>query len=688
MSLEKITVRPGINTMATQLANEGGWSLANLVRFRQGFAEKVGGWLKLFAQAVSDKTRALHAYEDLAANKNLVIGGDAGLQIYVTGPSFTTPILANTQLARRTDTALYTGAALGTISGTAGSPNVTVLDSGHGAKAGDQVALPVTISVGGLIILPQTVTVSSVTPNTWIFVNSSNLVTNANASGLFGTTPIFSITAAEVNTATCRVTLPAHGLAVSSTFQVQFAVVWQSFPGGVSVPAGNYIVASVIDANTFTITTPDLTQTALAFGAEAGFDLAQPAGTITGLWGLVYYLASNPISPDGNWFLDNLGGTVIIGLGNGGLYQFIPPVSSSGGPTSAQIIANAPLINAGMFVAMSQAQIVTFGSESVIGSGVQDPLMIRWCDAGNQTVWIAGATNQAGSFRLSKGSQIIGGTQAPQAGLIWTDTHLWSMSYIQPPLVYSIVIIGSGCGLIAAKAFATLGRTTYWMSQKGFWSFGDQGVQPIECPVWDTVFNNITLPQPQFSKIFAGANEAFNEVIWYYPSMNSSGGECDSYVKWKIELGPNGWDYGTLSRTAWLGVSIFGMPVAADPTLHIMQHETGFDNDTAAMTGAYIETGFFSIGNGDAMPYIKEMLPDIKWFGSGGALTFTLWSQDYSDDTIYMHGPWTVTRTTQIIEPEVRARQIALRVDWAPIAGFSARLGAIRARIAPAGRAP
>lgn len=674
--------------MATQLANQGGWSLSNLIRYRQGFAEKIGGWLKLFAQAVAGKVRALHAYEDLANNKNLVIGTDGGLQIYVTGASFPTPVLANVKLARRTDTALYAGANLGTISGTAGSPNVTILDNGHGAQVGDQVALPVTISVGGVIILPQTVTISAKTTNTWTFVNSSNLVTNANASGLFGTTPIFSITAAELNTQTCRVALSAHGLSVSSTFQVQFAVVWQSFPGGVSVPAGSYAVASVIDANTFTITTTGITQTALAFGAEAGFDPAQPAGTIDGLWGLVYYLAATPISPDGQWFLDNLGGSVVIGLGNGGIYLFTPPVSASGGPTSAQIIANAPLINAAMFVAMPQAQIVALGSESVIGSGVQDPLMIRWCDAGNPTVWTASATNQAGAFRLSKGSQIVGGIQAPQTGLIWTDVDLWSMSYIQPPLVYSIVIVGRGCGLISPKAMATLGRTTYWMSQKQFFSFGDNGVQPIECPIWDTIFNNLQAQPLQFSTIFAGANEAFQEVWWFYPSLASSNGECDSYVKWVPAQGANGWDYGSLARSAWLSTSVFGMPLSADFNLHILQHETGFNDDTNGMQGVFAETGFFDIGDGDVIPLIKGMIPDIKWFGNGGALNFTLWAQDHSGDALQMLGPYTVTRTTRTIPARVRKRQIALRVDWAPTAGYSARLGAIRARIASAGRRP
>jgi hypothetical protein len=178
------------------------------------------------------------------------------------------------------------------------------------------------------------------------------------------------------------------------------------------------------------------------------------------------------------------------------------------------------------------AQIVAFGSETVIGSGVQDPLMLRWSDAGNINTWTATATKQAGSFRLSKGSAIVGAIQAPQTTLVWTDVDCWAMTYIQPPLVYSINIVGSECGLIGPKARTILGRNTYWMSPKGFFVFGDSGLQQIECPIWDSIFTNIN-PQPLNSKVFAGTDTPFGEVLWFYPSISSGNGECDSYVKFK-----------------------------------------------------------------------------------------------------------------------------------------------------------
>jgi hypothetical protein len=684
MPIQKITLRPGVNTMSTQTANEGGWSLSNLIRFRQGFLEKIGGWTQLFSNVLAGTVRALFAYEDLASNKNLLIGGDGGLQAYVV-PSGAggSAQLINMRLASQVDSVLYAAPTVGTLSGTSGSNVITVTDPNSTAVATGQVAIPIPISIGGIIIQPQTVTVATAGVGTWTFNAATNLTSNANTSGNFGTVPVFSVTAAEQNTVNVRVVFPNHGLVNGNTFTVQFPVVWQAYTPTTSLPAGTYTVTK-IDNNTFTVATT-ITQTALGNGAEQGFDPAQSVGTIHGVLDLVYFRSGSLASPTGHWYLDNFGGQLIIGLGGGPMFNFVPPVSLTGTPAVAVQIANAPLINTGVLVAMPQAQIVAFGSETVIGSGVQDPLMIRWSDAGNINTWTASSTNQAGSFRLSKGSAIVGAIQAPQTTLIWTDVDCWAMTYIQPPLVYSINIVGSECGLIGPKARCILGRNTYWMSPKGFFVFGDSGLQQVECPIWDSIFTNIN-PQPLNSRVFAGTNTPFGEVIWFYPSIASGNGECDSYIKFKPQ--ESLWDYGTLSRSAWLGVNIFGMPLASDFTPQVQQHETTFDSNGTAMSGVFAETGYFDVSQGDYIPFIDQIIPDIKWFGSGGSLNITLWAVNYPFDTPVMYGPYTVTPSTQLMPVRVRKRQVAMRIDWAATAGFTARVGAFRARISPAGRRP
>ena len=46
MSLVKYIFNPGINKETTSLLDENGWFDGNLVRFRKGLPEKIGGWEK------------------------------------------------------------------------------------------------------------------------------------------------------------------------------------------------------------------------------------------------------------------------------------------------------------------------------------------------------------------------------------------------------------------------------------------------------------------------------------------------------------------------------------------------------------------------------------------------------------------------------------------------------------------
>src|SRR5262249_49162155 len=135
---------------------------------------------------------------------------------------------------------------------------------------------------------------------------------------------------------------------------------------------------------------------------------------------------------------------------------------------------------------------------------------------GTYNVWAAAVGNQAGSFRLSRGSQIVGGIQPPQSTLIFTNVDVWTMGYIGPPLIYGFTIMGTGCGLIAANAVGTLGRATFWMSEKGFWQYGDSGVQPLLCSVYDYVFED--LDTVNVRKCFAAVNSATNEIAFFFPS--------------------------------------------------------------------------------------------------------------------------------------------------------------------------
>ena len=87
----------------------------------------------------------------------------------------------------------------------------------------------------------------------------------------------------------------------------------------------------------------------------------------------------------------------------------------------------------------------------------------------------------------------------------------------------------------------SLNGVVYWMSQRQFFKLSGGGVAPIPCPVWDVVFQN--MDQTKLDNIRIAPNPMFNEISWFFTSINSSDHENDSYVKFNYVL--NAWDYGS-----------------------------------------------------------------------------------------------------------------------------------------------
>lgn len=342
--------------------------------------------------------------------------------------------------------------------------------------------------------------------------------------------------------------------------------------------------------------------------------------------------------------------------GYSAIYQWRP---TTGAPI-ATIIPNSPVVNEGMFVAMPQRQIIAWGSSF---TGDKDPLLVRWCDVERFTVWIARVENQAGSYRITKGSRIIGGIQGPQQALIWTDLAIWAMQYVGQPYVYQFNEVGTGCGLIGRKAAVSLNGVVYWMGQSQFFKLSASGVEPIQCPVWDVIFQD--LDTAFLSNITVSPNSRFGEVAWYYPTLGS-GGEVSRYVKYNIWL--NQWDYGTLGRTAWINESVLGAPIGADPNLYLYQHETS-PNADGALLAASFQTGYFAMSDADVKVFVDEVWPDMKWGYYGGAqnanVLLTFYVTDFPGTTPEVYGPFTLTQATQWFNPRFRGRLVSIKIETA-----------------------
>jgi hypothetical protein len=342
---------------------------------------------------------------------------------------------------------------------------------------------------------------------------------------------------------------------------------------------------------------------------------------------------------------------------------------------------------------MPEQQIMAWGSST---DGVIDPLLLRWCDVGDYTDWAASATNQAGSYRLPTGSKIMGGLQASQQALIWTDIDLWAVQYVGFPLVYGFNKIASGCGLIGRHAAATMGSATYWMSQKQFFaygagsaygsSFGFSGVTPLQCPVWDVIFQNID--PSGYGLVRCATNAQFNEVTWFYPSAQGAG-EVDSYVRVSNPgTQQQAWDYGLLARSAWIDQSVLGSPIGASPSGFIYQHEMTNDAAGTALVASFT-SGYWDIAEGESTYYVDLIIPDFKWGFYGAAQTASVQISflvvDYPGDTPKVYGPYTVTSTTEFVPVRFRGRQMAIEVSSSDLGSFW-RIGRIRYRFAPDGR--
>lgn len=374
----------------------------------------------------------------------------------------------------------------------------------------------------------------------------------------------------------------------------------------------------------------------------------------------------------GIWSLDNFGQNLIANPSGQTIFQWVP---GSVGPAAP--LLNAPAKNQGIFVAMQQQILMAFGCTPLAG-GNPDPMLIRWTTQSDDTVWVADPTNQAGSFRLTRGNRIIGGMQVPNFGLIWTDLDVWMIQYIQFPLVFSFTQIGSNCGLIGQKAAVVLGGIVYWMSDHGFFRMGGGGPEQIPCPVWDAVFKDLdTVNQ---DKCFAAANYHYSEVIFYYPSLSGGTGEVDSFVKMNVQEGE--WDTGlnggagvpnAMARTAWTDQNQPGSPISVDLMGTLQQADQGFNAGVGqGVVPASITSGFMDIADGDQIMTIDKFIPDFLWKGSTTALNLTMLFREFSGDTITTLGPFAINPSTEFVTLRL-PRQI--RVGGQNIVSFAAPRG-------------
>lgn len=675
MPYGSITLKPGVNTQQTPSLNEAGVSQSQLIRYKDGMIQSYGGWETVPITSPST-VRAIHAWQGIGnSHPHLALAGTTSLLVFHSDDNAAETITPQTNTTNPPPN----------FSVSSGSDIVTVVDGGSSASVYNTVYFNTPVALGGLL-LNGAYQIKSILGSS-IYTIQVPTVSSATVASS-GKLPIFNTSSGSP---TVTVTLSNNGFqAITGLFQ-QFIA--PTSVGGLTIQ-GKYKIASVIDSTDFTINAT--TQSSATATATMNSSLAQlvyyitlgPAATGSGFGSGGFGLGSfgsgtgsigvpgTPITTT-DWTLDNWGELLIACPKDGPIYTW----STDSGYQNGQVIATAPFFNGGIFVSMPQQILVAW--RSIQSSGVQDPLVVRWSDAGDYTNWTVSNQTQAGSFHIPTGSTIVGGIQGPTYALISTDIDAWIMQYVGGDVTFNFTKIGTGCGWIGPHACGVLSNNFYWCGLSNFYTIGPNGVQSLPCSVWDYIFQNLNASFQD--KVFCAINSSFNEIAWFFPSTNSLG-ECDSYVKAIFEGGHLEWDYGLLSRTAWIDISVLGQPIGADASGAVWQHETGVIHAGAGSPS--FTTGWWAISEGNDFSFVDFVIPDFIWGTQSGTpdaqMNITFYSADYPGDTPRTYGPYTVTQATQYINTRIRGRLMSAQITSANEEFW--RLGKIRFRFAIAGR--
>ena len=658
MPLQKLQFRPGVNREGTTLANEGGWFESDKIRFRSGYPEKIGGWvldtgtssstLQPTSGAYWGVCRSMWNWLNLAGYNLLAVG--TNLKYYIQNGT-------NGYLYDVTPLRTTTAAGEVTFAATNGSKTITVTDAGHGAQAGDFVTYSGAVSLGGNItasILNSEFRIATYISTSQYTITAS-VAANASDSGNGGAAVVgaYQITTGS-DIYTQNVGWGAGGWSGVTTG-------YTSTGWGAAAPAGLGIGV----------------QLRLWSDSNYGEDLVlNPRG------GAMYYWA-NAASP--NTF------------NRGQLLGPSATVTTKAGAIS--IDAYCPSVANIVMVSDASRFVIAFGcNDAVAGSSVQNPMFVAWSDQENIAVWYPSATNQAGSYQLSHGSQIITAIQTRQEILVLTDAAIYSMQYLGPPYVWGFQLMGDNISIAGPNAIATANNVTYWMGTDKFYMYSGR-VETLPCSLRQYVYDDINLTQSY--QFFASTNEGYSEIWFFYCSANST--TVDRYVIFNhLE---RTWYYGTLARTYWLDSPLRSVPMSAGYSGQLIYQETGTDDGTTnpptAIT-AYVQSSDFDIGDGHNFGLVTRIIPDVTFdgsnvnnpsvdfivrprqfpgtnYGTADAPTVTS-TQNYQNQRYY-----TVQQFTQQVFVRVRGRQMAFKISSNDL-GVAWQLGTPRIDTRPDGR--
>jgi len=700
MPLQKIVFKSGVNKENTRYTTEGGWYDCDKIRFRQGTPEKLGGWQRISTATFLGVCRSLWSWVTLGAQRLMGVGTnqkfyvEQGGQYYDITPLSVTHTLGTNPFS--TDTATNTGT----------TTTVTVTDASGGVANGTYVTFSGATTVAGLNLNGEyQVTVAGTSTTTYTITVAGTAASTTTGGG----SAVRAMYQVPIGPAYALPLtgwgaggwgLGAWGIGTNSTDSLR---IWNQTNFGEDLLYGpvagplyywNATIGTTGTVFTITIASPGVVTTTISLADGEAVSLLTTGALPTGLTvGTLYYV----VNSTGTTF--NLaatpGGAAINTSGTqSGAHSFSTrgvPITSLAGASDAPISQN--------FFTVSDVSrfVICFGTNDT-GTTTVDPMLIRWSDQESITDWTPTATNQAGSIRISHGSRIVTAMQNRQEIVVWTDSSVYSMQYLGPPYVWNVQLLADNISITGINAPAIAAGVIYWMGVDKFYKY-DGRVQTLRCDLRQHIFSDINAAQ--YEQVFAGTNEGFNEVWWFYCSRNSN--TVDKYVVYNYM--EDVWYYGTMARTAWLDSGLRDYPVAATYTYNIVNHEEGVDNNetgTALPIEAYITSSEFDIGDGHNFGFVWRILPDLTFRGSTAdtpKVTMYLYplqnsGSGYNNPASEGGVNYANVQRTSTVEVEqftgeiytrVRGRQMAFKIRSADL-GTTWQLGSPRIDIRPDGR--
>lgn len=707
--LSKLKFQPGINRDTTSYTNSGGWFDSDFVRFRNGLPEKIGGWTKVYANqtALIGKCRKLFGWSNLVGTEYLAC--PTNMKFYVddsSGIIDITPIRRDVTLGADP------------IATTDGSGEVVITDINHGAQIGDYVTISGAANTNGILStdLNKEFTILSVANANAYSVLTAGTASSTGSGGGSNVTAEYEFHPGTSASAAFSgwgagpwggiSGTYGWGFGPSTTLTTYFSGLWTvdnygedmiacprnltnfytlgsapiSVTNGSNVVTvtqlnhgfsnGNAVIIGGIDTTLGGISTSELNGThditvvnsnAYTYTVASNASSSETGGTGSEVYtsSIIYWDVTNSIGPAVS--LSNLGSIYAK--------KYLPYVATE------------------VLVSDQNRQVIAFGCNPYDVTQGQDKMTIRWSDSNDPTNWdAADLTTTAGDNRLSSGSYIVTAVQNREEILVWTDTALYSMTYIGPPYGYGFNYVGSSFDIIGPNAKIVAGSAAFWMGSNNFYAYSGK-IEPLPCTVRDYVF--LDLDTDNGDKVYCSGDSGNNEIIWFYPSKSQSttGGvspedvEVDRYVVYNYL--ENAWYYGSLARTAWIDRSGSDKPRAVSVDGYLYQHEVGFNDGSTnpeSPINAYIQSSPVEIGEGDKFMFVNRIIPDLTFRNSEThngdmepIVKFTIRTQDYPGAAIgagdernaqrNAAATLNVNRFTDQMFTRIRARSVELRIE-------------------------